>query len=112
MHFKDIKTQIRKQLKTRYPNWKNLNKKEKKQISKKVMDEVVASYDFPKKVTTPVSELVGLSGQQPTRGIMTIEQMAGFVEACQFGVLFKLYGKQSPHPAIKDAELRIIDAII
>ncbi|MDX2453816.1 hypothetical protein, partial [Desulfosarcina sp.] len=38
------------------------------------------SYAFPKQIATPVTELIGLSDQQPTKGIMTIEQMAGFVE--------------------------------
>jgi hypothetical protein len=112
MHHKDIKTQIRKQLKMQYPNWKNLNRKTKKQIAGKVMAEVVASYDFTKEVQTPVMDLVGLSEQQPTNGIMTIEQMAEFIEAHQSGALFKLYGKHHQHPAIKDAELRIIDQMI
>ena len=83
MHHKDIKTQIRKQLKMQYPNWKNFNRKAKKQIAGKVMAEVVASYDFTQKVQTPVMDLVGLSEQQPTNGIMTIEQMAEFVEVHQ-----------------------------
>jgi len=112
MHHKDIKTQIRKQLKSQCPNWKSLNKKAKKRIARQVMDEVVAGYAFSEEVQTPVSELVGLSGQQPSKGIMTIEQMAGFVEAQQSGNLFKLYGKHSLHPAIKDEELRIIDRMI
>jgi len=112
MRHKDIKTQIRKQLKTQYPNWQSLNGKTKKQIARKVMAEVVASYDFSEEVQTPVPELVGLSGQQPTKGIMTIEQMAKFVKAHQSGVLLKLYGKQHHHPAIKDAELRIIDGML
>jgi len=112
MHHKDIKTQIRKQLKTQYPHWQSLTKKAKKQIAGKVMAEVVASYDFAKEVKTPVSELVGLPGQQPTKGIMTIEQMAEFVKAHQSGVLFKLYRKHRHHPAIKDAELRIVDRML
>ena len=112
MHHKDIKTQIRKQLKTHYPNWRSLNRKAKKQIARKVMAEVVAGYDFPKEIKTPLAELVGLSGQQLTKGIMTIDQMTEFVETHQSGVLLKLYGKDRLHPAIKDAELQIIDGIL
>lgn len=112
MHHKDIKAEIRKQLKTQFPNWKHLTKKEKKKIAKKVLNEVVSDYDFAKEVKTPISELIGLSGQQLTKGIMTIEQMGKFVEAHQSGVLLKLYGKQYPHPAIKDVELRLIDEMI
>lgn len=92
MQHKDIKAQIRKQLKRQYPNWKNLTKKEKKQISQKVMGEVVVNYNFPKAVTTPISELIGLSGQKLTKGIMTIKQMSEYIENYQSCVLFKLHG--------------------
>jgi hypothetical protein len=112
MHKKDIKAQVRKQLKTNFPNWHRLTKKEKREIARKVLDEVVDSYDYPKEIETPVPELIGLSDQQPTKGILTIEQMAEFVEAHQAGPLFKLHGKHRTHPAIKDLELQIIDSLI
>ena len=60
MHYKDIKAQIRKQLKTNYPNWKRLNQKEKKTIAKMVLDEVVRNYDFSQQVKTPLAELLGV----------------------------------------------------
>jgi len=41
MHHKAIKAEIKKQLKTRYPNWQCLTKKEKKAIANKVLDEAV-----------------------------------------------------------------------
>jgi len=66
MHHKSIKAQIRKQLKTRYPNWHRLTKKEKKAVAKKVLDEVVTNYDFKQEVTTPVEELLGIEAQLPT----------------------------------------------
>jgi hypothetical protein len=112
MHHKDIKTQIRKQLKREYPNWQRLNKKAKKQIARKVMVEVVAGYDFSDEVKTPALELVGLSGQHLTKGIMTIDQMTKFIEVHRSGALLKLYGKDRHHPAIKDTELQIIDGMI
>ena len=76
------------------------------------MNEVVDSYDYPKEIETSVPELIGLSDQQPTEGILTIDQMAEFVEAYQSGVLFKLHGHHNAHPAIKDVELQIIDSLI
>jgi len=112
MHKKDIKAQVRKQLKTRFPNWHRLTRKEKKAVAQKVLDEVVSTYDYPKQIETPVPELIGLSDQQPTKGILTIEQMAEFVEAHQGGSLFRLYGKHRTHPAIQDLELQIIDSLI
>lgn len=92
MHKKNIKAQVRKQLKTEFPNWRCLTRKEKKRIAQKVLNEVVDSYDYPKEIETPVPELLGLSGQQPTKGILTIEQMANFVEAHQEESLFKVNG--------------------
>jgi len=112
MHRKDIKAQIRKQLKTEYPNWQRLNRKEKKQIARKVLAEIFDSYDFSKEIETPVPELIGLSNQQPTKGILTIEQMTEFVQSHQSAPLIKLYGKHRPHPAIKDFELQTIDSLI
>jgi hypothetical protein len=112
MHKKDIKAKVRKQLKTQFPNWQRLTKKEKKAIARKVLDEVVNTYDYPEEIETPMPELIGLSDQQQTKGIMTIEQMAEFVEAHQTDLLFRLYGKHKAHPAIKDIELQIIDSLI
>jgi hypothetical protein len=112
MHKKDIKAQVRKQLKTAFPNWHWLTRKEKKEIAQKVLNEVVANYEYPKDIETPVPELIGISGQQPTKGILTIKQMAEFVEAHQAPHLIRLYGKHKTHPAIKDLELQKIDSLI
>ena len=112
MHRKDIKAQIRKQLKTRFPNWHRLTRKEKKEIARKVLEQVIENYDYPREIVTPMPELMGLSDQQLTKGIMTIDQMAEFVDAHQTGPLFRLYGKRSTHPAIKDIELQRIDSLI
>ena len=48
MQRKEIKAIARKQLKRNYPDWKRLKKREKREISNKVLDEVVVSYDFKK----------------------------------------------------------------
>ena len=42
---KDIKLQIRNQLKRNYQNWKRLSKKDKKSICKKALNEVKSNYD-------------------------------------------------------------------
>ena len=77
-----------------------------------MLAEVVDSYGFPKEIATPMPELIGLSDQQPTKGIMTIEQMADFVETHESDKLFKLHGKHGRHPVIKDIELQIIDSML
>ncbi|BBO79729.1 hypothetical protein DSCO28_72980 (plasmid) [Desulfosarcina ovata subsp. sediminis] len=112
MHHKDIKARIRKQLKTHFPNWHRLTRKEKKEIARQVLEQVIENYDSSKKIATPVPDLIGLSDQQPTEGIMTVEQMAEFIAEHQSDPLFRLYGKHSPHPAIKDIELQYIDSLI
>ena len=111
MHLKNIKAQVRKQLKSNFPNWHRLTKKEKKEIANKVFDEVSADYDYSEEIKTSKPELLGLSGQELTQGIMSIEQMADFVESCHTGCLFKLQ-RQHTHPAINDIELQRIDSLI
>ncbi len=78
MHHKDIRAQIRKQLKTNYPNWKRLSRKEKKAIAKMVLDEVIKDYDFSQEINTPLSELLGIEDQLPKAGIMDLMAMERF----------------------------------
>ncbi len=77
MHKKVIKFQVRKQLK-------------KKGIAQKILGEVVSDYNYPKERVP--SDLLGISDQQPTKGILTIDEMAAFVESEQKGSLFNLHG--------------------
>ncbi len=112
MYHKNIKAQIRKQLKTKYPNWKRLSKKEKRAIAKMVLDEVVKDYDFSQEVKTPLPELLGIDEQLPTAGIMDLEEMERFIESHENSFLFKLNGKRRHPLYINDKELRIIDDII
>jgi len=112
MHHKAIKAEIKKQLKTRYPNWQCLTKKEKKIIAKKVLDEAVKNYDFKQEVTTPLEVLLGIESQLPTASIMNLDEMGQFIEGCKNSILFKL-NRKSRHPLhIKDEELRFIDDLL
>ncbi|QTA83534.1 Uncharacterized protein dnl_59460 [Desulfonema limicola] len=99
-------------MKKEYPNWHSLTKKEKKTIAKKVLDEVIQSYDFKQEIEFTVPELLGIANQLPTAGIMTLEEMGQFIEAHTSGQFFKL--NSSPkHPLhLQDEELRIIDKIL
>ena len=112
MHHKAIKAEIKKQLKTRYPNWQCLTKKEKKAIAKKVLDEAVKNYDFKQEVTAPLEVLLGIESQLPTASIMNLDEMGRFIEGCKNSILFKL-NRKSRHPLhIKDEELRFIDDLL
>ncbi len=112
MHHKDIKAQVRKQLKTKYSNWKLLTKKEKKAIAKMVLDEAVKDYDFNQEIKTPLPELLGIENQLPTAGIMDLEEMGRFIESHENSFLFKLKNKRRHPLYIRDEELRIIDNIL
>lgn len=112
MHHKAIKAEIKKQLKTRYPNWQCLTKKEKKAIAKKVLDETVKNYDFKQEVTTPLEVLLGIESQLPTASIMNLDEMGRFIEGCKNSVLFKLNRKSRYPLHIKDEELRFINDLL
>jgi len=111
MHHKDIKHEIRKQLKRFYPNWQRLTKKEKKAIARQVLNEVVEKHNFTQPVNTDKAQLLGLENQAVCPGIMSIDEMAQFINNRENDVLFRL-NKTRGHPAIADEELKLIDALI
>ena len=112
MHRKAIKAQIRKQLKTRYPRWDLLNRKAKKAIAEKVLEEVVKDHDFKQEVTTPLDVMLGIDAQLPGSGIMDLDQMERFIQIQKNSVLFKLNRKKRHPLRIKDQELRFIDDLL
>ena len=112
MHHKDIKAIIRKQLKTNYREWKRLKKREKREIAQKVLDEVLASYDFKKEVETDKLELLGIEQQKLTSGMMDLNEMARFIENHENDVLFRLNKKRRNPSYLKDNELIFIDKLL
>ena len=112
MHHKNIKAIIRKQLKTNYRDWKRLKEREKREIAKKVLDEVVTDYDFGKEIETDKLDLLGIEQQELTSGMMNFEEMAKFIDSHERDVIFKL-NKIKRHPSyLKDKELRFIDDLL
>ena len=112
MHYKNIKAIIIKQLKSNYRDWKRLKKHEKREIAKKVMDEVVSNYDFSKEIETDKVDLLGIEQQELTSGMLSLEEMAIFIEKNENDVLFRL-NKIRRHPLyLKDKELRFIDNLL
>ena len=81
MKEKDIKRIIKKQLKSKHPNWKRLPKKQKKDIAREVTDSVIADYQgFDKELGVPIEELIGIEEQIPNSKIMSLSDMADFVD--------------------------------
>jgi hypothetical protein len=112
MHHKNIKAIIRKQLKTNYRDWNRLKKREKREIAQKVLDEVLAEYDFKKEVETDQLELLGIDQQKLTPGMMDLDEMARFIDSHEKDVLFKLNRKRRKPSCLKDNELIFIDNLL
>ncbi|MCD6292309.1 MAG: hypothetical protein J7M09_02495, partial [Deltaproteobacteria bacterium] len=67
MHHKDIKNEVITQLKNEFPNWNRIPSSIKKEISRKVLKEVYADYDFKQDITTPAADLLGIDNQLPVK---------------------------------------------
>ena len=112
MHHKNIKVIVRKELKTKFPNWKRLDRKVKQTLVKQVLAEVEATYDFTSPVTTPKDALLGIEGQTSYKGILNIQEMARFIEMFNSSSLVRLSGCQRSPLYLKDDELRSIDELL
>lgn len=112
MHYKNIKRLVIKQLKKDYPYWKRLSKKQKKEISKKVLEEVVKTYDFKQDIEASQEELLGIENQVFTSNIMNLEEMAAFIEGFENSQLIKLSQYDRSPIYIKDEELKFIDNLL
>lgn len=112
MHHKNIKREIRKQLKKEYPNWRSLSKKEKREIARAVLREVVDHYDFKQDVTAPEHELLGIEEQIVSPKIMDLSRMAKFIEDHYGGQLFNVRDFTVKSTYLKDEELKTIDELL
>ena len=108
MHHKNIKQIIRKQLKKQYPNWKQLSQKQKKAISKEVLKETVAQYDFEQDIQIPLEELIGIKEQTQMDGIMNLEEMAHFIDVFNSGKFIQFNNYNRSNLFIKDEELKFM----
>ena len=112
MHEKNIKRIIRKQVKSSYPNWKNLPKKNKKAIAKKITDAAIKGYDYDTNLDLPIEELIGTENQIPTAGIMNLEEMANFIDKFYRGSIFNFDRHRKTWPEIVSEELKVIDKLL
>ncbi len=112
MHHKDIKLIIRKQLKKQFPNWNRLSRKEKKDISEKVLLEFAAEYDFKQTVTAPKEDLLGIEQQMPTKGVIKLNDMAHLIDTVDKNRIIKLSNCKRSSIYIKDKELQFVDELL
>ena len=112
MHHKNIKLIVRKQLKKQYPNWNRLSRKMKKEIARKVLAELSAEYDFNGDITASPSELLGIEQQVTATGIITLDEMARFIDMINKNNIIKFSSYKRSPLYIKDEELRYVDELI
>ena len=112
MNHKDIRQQINRQLKKQYPGWNRLPKKQKREIARNTLAEVVADYDFNKPVAASRAELLGIKQQLPTKGIIPLAEMAEFIKKIDQSRIIKFNSYRRSPLYIKDAELRFVDQLI
>jgi hypothetical protein len=105
---KDIKRLVCKKLEENYPNFTSLNKKIKKQITQKELEEVYANYDMSKAVKANKYELCNV---EPTpKNIYNLNRIKELHDNFNDSMLaFKL---KSNARAIKDPELLAIDKMV
>lgn len=112
MHHKNIKTIVQKQLKKQYPNWSRLSRKFKKEISRKVLAHVVAEYDFSQEITKPPEELLGIEQQMSTKGIISLDNMAEYINSVKNSRIVRFCNYERSPIYIKDEELQFVDQLI
>lgn len=108
MQEKDIKRLVVKQLKKEFPHWSGLTKKEKKDLAKQVLEEVVSGYDFTEEVQVPLNELTGTPVLP--EGLIGVSEMENFIEEAK-GKLFKI-SRWSGKKGLRDPELMAIDELL
>ena len=112
MHHKNIKRIVRKQLKIQFPNWKRLPKKTKKELAREVLAAVVSEYDFKQEIEAPINELLTIEIQFPAKGIIKLDEMAGFIDMVNNNKIMKLCNNKRSSTYIEDEELQFIDRLI
>ena len=111
MHHKNIKLLVRKQLKKQFPNWKQMRKKQKKDIARKILAEAVTEYDFKQVIDAPKEELLCIEGQQP-EGIIKLDEMARYIDMVNGNKIIKFSSYNRSPIYIKDEELAFVDTLI
>lgn len=108
MHEKHIKHLIVKQLKKDFPYWRRLPKKQKKNLAKQALDEVICKYKFDEEVREPLHVLTGTPAIP--EGIIPLGKMEQLIANITRG-LFDMNTKRS-QMYIRDDELKAIDALL
>jgi len=107
MQEKDIKRLVTKQLKSKFPHWNRLTKKEKKTLAQQAIQEVMASYKQEQTQDVSLPELTNMPALP--LGIISLSEMEKYIEDRTRNLLpfTKEYQRN-----INDHELRLIDTLL
>ncbi len=112
MHEKNIRRIITNQLKKDFPNWKNMTRKSKKELTREIMIEVVDNYDYSQELGLPIEKLTGIEDQSPSGGIRNLQEMAIYIDNFHSDNLFDFDRLRKPYPEIVDEELQFVDQLL
>ena len=108
MQEKDIKRIVIKQLKTKFPYWRRLTKKQKKALVEEALRDVMENYQPSQAMSVPLHELTNTPA--PLAGIILLSEMGKFIENRTRG--FLPFTKQYSQRYLNDRELRLIDSLL
>jgi len=108
MQAKDIKRLVIKQLKTNFPYWRRLTKKQKKALAEEALRDVVAHYEPQGASQVPLHELTNMPA--PPVGVIQLSEMGKFIEDRTRG--FLPFTKHCYQRYLDDPELHLTDSLL
>ena len=108
MQEKDIKRIVIRQLKTNFPYWRRLSKKQKKALVEEALNDVMASYQPSQAKHMPLHELTNTP--TPPADIIPLSEMGKFIEDRTRG--FLPFTKHCYQRYLDDQELHLIDSLL
>ena len=108
MQEKDIKRLVIKQLKTKFPYWRRLTKKQKKALAKEALNNVMASCEPNQAMHVPLHELTNMPALPAD--IIPLSEMGKFIEDRTRG--FLPFTRHCFQRYLDDQELRLIDSLL
>ena len=112
MHLKNIKYEVKTQLKKNYPGWKKLSKKQKKRIAKDVLDEFYKNYDFNQPIKNTKDELLGIDNQVIDKNIISLDEMEKIILQNKSDTLLKFINHNGRKPYLINSDLEFIDGLL
>ena len=108
MQEKDIKRLVIKQLKTKFPYWRHLTKKQKKALAEEALNDVMASYEPSQVMHVPLHELTNMPALPAD--IIPLSEMGKFIETRP--ATFCPLPSSCYQRYLDDQELRLIDRLL